>query len=189
VKPSSALKQLESRIAQASMSYPEVREDNPWDHRAFKVRGKMFVVLSADGSVLTLSLKLPDSGLMALNLPAVAPTGYGMGKSGWVTTTFKTGKELPFALILEWIEESFLAIAPKRVAAHLAAKRQTSEVTPHRPKTKQTAPRQAPVRSPPKRGSTPKPTARKSPAKRTAKPKPAVRKSPAKRNATKMARS
>lgn len=118
-KKSAAIGKLESRIVEAAMGYPEVIEDTPWGHRAFKIRGKMFVVLSTNHG-LSVSVKLPHSGLIALNFPNVEPTGYGMGKSGWVTISFTQGDELPFALLLEWIEESFRTIAPKKVVAQYA---------------------------------------------------------------------
>jgi len=111
----------ESVLAKHAASYPEVREDAPWGHRAFKVKGKIFVVLVADADGLSLSTKLPESGSMALNLPFAAPTGYGLGKSGWVSARFDPKATPPLALLCEWIDESYRAIAPKRVIATLTA--------------------------------------------------------------------
>ena len=54
-------------------------------------------------------------------LPFVDPTGYGLGKHGWVTASFRTGDHLPEKMLLEWIDESFRAVAPKKVVASLDA--------------------------------------------------------------------
>jgi predicted DNA-binding protein (MmcQ/YjbR family) len=100
---------------------PEAYEDFPWGHSAFKVKGKAFVFMGSDEAALSLSVKLPSSGVAALALPFATPTGYGLGKSGWVTARFAHGEEPPLDLLGAWIEESYRAIAPKRLAARLAA--------------------------------------------------------------------
>lgn len=117
--PHAALEQAEDAIADRAASYPEVTEDNPWGHRAFKVRGKTFLFLGADRETLSLSVKLPASGGAALELPFTEPTHYGLGKSGWVTARFSVGADIPLSLIEKWLDESFRAIAPKRLVASL----------------------------------------------------------------------
>jgi hypothetical protein len=62
------------------------------------------------------SLKLPKSGKAALKEAFCEPTHYGMGKHGWVTVSFDVGDELPVARLEEWMEESYRAVAPKRLA-------------------------------------------------------------------------
>jgi predicted DNA-binding protein (MmcQ/YjbR family) len=121
--PTKALAALEKSIREHSLSYPEVTEDFPWGHPAIKVRGKMFSVWSIADGELTLSVKLPQSKDSALMLPFAAPTGYGMGKSGWVTLTL-TGKEkLPIGIIKDWIDESYRAIAPKKLSKALSPRK------------------------------------------------------------------
>jgi hypothetical protein len=56
---------------------------------------------------------------MALTLPFASPTEYGLGKSGLVTARFEPDDEVPVEMLEEWIDESFRAIAPKRVIAQL----------------------------------------------------------------------
>lgn len=52
-------------------------------------------------------------------LPFTQPTGYGLGRSGWVTLTC-ADSELPPAEMLErWIDESYRAQAPKRLVRTL----------------------------------------------------------------------
>ena len=83
------------------------------------MKNKTFVFLAADATGLSLSVKLPRSRGVALTLPFVKPTGYGLGKSGWVTASFAKGKKPPLDLLEEWIEESYRAIAPSKLVASL----------------------------------------------------------------------
>jgi hypothetical protein len=73
----------------------------------------------ADHDEFFISCKLPDSAPMALTLPGVAPTGYGLGKAGWVSAQYPPGKA-PVAMLKEWLRESYCAVAPKKLAAQLS---------------------------------------------------------------------
>ena len=53
------------------------------------------------------------------SLSFAEPTGYGLGKHGWVTATFEPGDAIPLDLIREWIDESYRAVAPKSVLAKM----------------------------------------------------------------------
>ena len=85
-----------------ALAYPEAHEENPWGHSAIKVRGKTFVFLHSDDSGMSLSTKLPESSHAALMLPFAEPTGYGLGKSSWVTARFDAGEQVPLAILHEW---------------------------------------------------------------------------------------
>jgi predicted DNA-binding protein (MmcQ/YjbR family) len=111
----------EAAVAALALRYPEATEDNPWGHRAFKVKGKTFLFTSSDGTGLGISVKLPESGVLALELPFAEPTGYGLGKSGWVSARWKAGKDVPVSLVGEWLAESYRAIAPKKLSALVGA--------------------------------------------------------------------
>jgi predicted DNA-binding protein (MmcQ/YjbR family) len=102
-----------------ALAYPEAREDFPWGERVVKVRGKVFLFLGRPEDGLSLSVKLPGSASLALGLPFASPTGYGLGKSGWVTARFGPREKPPLALLKQWIDESYRAVAPKRLAATL----------------------------------------------------------------------
>lgn len=108
--------EAENRLRNAGMALPEVTEDFPWGHRALKVKGKAFVFLAREDGKLSLSLKLPDSNAIALSMPFVAPTGYGLGRSGWVTATFTSPSDVPMPVLLSWLEESYRAVAPRRLS-------------------------------------------------------------------------
>jgi predicted DNA-binding protein (MmcQ/YjbR family) len=103
-----------------ALSYPEAREDHPWGETVVKVKKKVFVFLGhpEDGGV-GLSVKLPQSNLLALDLPFATPTGYGLGKAGWVTAQFGPKQKPPLDLLKQWIDESYRAVAPKTLVAKL----------------------------------------------------------------------
>jgi len=114
-----ALEKAEAALRELALAYPETTEEFPWGHRAIKVKGKTFIFLALDDSGLSLSVKLPASGLAALMLPFASPTEYGLGKSGWVTARFAPEDEVPIEMLQEWLDESFRAIAPKKLVAKL----------------------------------------------------------------------
>jgi predicted DNA-binding protein (MmcQ/YjbR family) len=106
------------------MSLPGAVEDFPWGERVAKVGGKVFVFLGIDpiaGGPMGLSVKLPNSAEEALDLPFTKPTGYGLGKSGWVSATFEPGEEPPLEILKAWVLESYRAVAPKRFLAAVEA--------------------------------------------------------------------
>jgi predicted DNA-binding protein (MmcQ/YjbR family) len=109
-------------LRERSFEYPEVTEDFPWGHRALKVKGKAFIFIANEKAKdeLSLSVKLPQTGGEALTMPFAAPTGYGMGKHGWVTATFRKGDDIPVEVLYAWLDESFRAVAPKKLAAKVA---------------------------------------------------------------------
>jgi predicted DNA-binding protein (MmcQ/YjbR family) len=111
----------ELTLRDAALAYPETHEDFPWPaHRAVKVRRKVFVILSSDEAGLSVSVKLPWSAEGALQFPCCEPTGYGLGRAGWVTASFGPREKVPVAVLRSWIDESYRAVAPRRLAAALA---------------------------------------------------------------------
>ncbi len=115
------LKKAFRDLRAAALEFPEVHEDFPWGHSAFKVaKNKTFCFLVLEPKQLSMSCKLPESHDMALMLPFCEPTGYGLGKSGWVTATFLAGKKAPpVSLLREWLLESYRALAPKKLSKML----------------------------------------------------------------------
>ena len=110
-------------LREFALALPGAREDHPWGESVAKVGKKVFVFFGKpDGEGCGgFSVKLPESGEDALELPFCEPTGYGLGKSGWVTASFPKGKKPPLDLLEEWIEESYRAIAPKKLVRHRPA--------------------------------------------------------------------
>jgi predicted DNA-binding protein (MmcQ/YjbR family) len=141
MKPAAAWKALHKHAAQK----PGAWEDHPWGHSVFKAGKKMFVIFGDDDGY-GVTCKLPDSGEAALTMFGwAAPTGYGLGKSGWVTARFGAKDDVPVELLREWIDESYAAIAPKRERP-AAAKRE-------RPAASKREPAAASKREPQRRGA------------------------------------
>jgi predicted DNA-binding protein (MmcQ/YjbR family) len=113
--------QLAERLRKQALSYPETYEESPWGDRVVKVRGKIFCFAGAHDGDLHLSLKLPQSGRQVLKNAWARPTPYGLGKSGWVSLTFKGGRGAPVERIAQWIDESYRAIAPKKLVKQIDA--------------------------------------------------------------------
>jgi predicted DNA-binding protein (MmcQ/YjbR family) len=118
----STLKQAFDRIRVFALAYPDTREDHPWGESAIKVKGKTFVFMGLRPGELSVAVKLPRSREFALEYPFTGPTHYGLGKSGWVTASFKRKDKPPQDVLQAWIDESFRAIAPKKLVAALAPK-------------------------------------------------------------------
>ena len=109
------MNKIAERIRKRALKYPGATEDHPWGEIAIKVNGKVFVFIGDDGA----SFKLPHSRDMAHDLPFAEPTHYGLGKHGWVTADF-SGKKKPSVTLLEaWLDESYRAVAPKKMIEKL----------------------------------------------------------------------
>jgi predicted DNA-binding protein (MmcQ/YjbR family) len=133
-----AMSPAEAALRKHALSYPETHEDFPWGERVVKVKGKVFLFLGKHEEKLGLSVKLPSSASFALGLSFASPTAYGLGRSGWVTARFARREKPPLDLLMKWIDESYRAVAPKRLVAALddggAAK---ASRAPARPKSRQ----------------------------------------------------
>jgi hypothetical protein len=102
------------------LAYPGAHTKSPWPgHLDLAVKDKTFAYLSLEGEPFGISCKLPRSCEVALMLPFASPTGYGLGKSGWVSAKFAEGELPPVDLFKEWLDESYRAQAPKKLVAQL----------------------------------------------------------------------
>ncbi|MFV3073234.1 MmcQ/YjbR family DNA-binding protein [Niveispirillum fermenti] len=111
----------EQALRTRALSLPGAVEDFPWGERVVKVNGKIFVFLSRPGDgALRISMKLPHSRDFALDVAGAEPTGYGLGKAGWVSFGFAAGDQPDVERLCHWLLESYRAIAPRRLSALLA---------------------------------------------------------------------
>ena len=67
-------------------------------------------------------MKLPDSGDHGLSYPDAHPTGYGLGKHGWVTIPLGGVPEAEHEVLLDFVEESYRAVATKTLVKRLDAR-------------------------------------------------------------------
>ncbi|MFI0741106.1 MmcQ/YjbR family DNA-binding protein [Streptomyces sp. NPDC021100] len=118
----SAPRSTRARIREFALSLPEAVEEFPWGESAVvKVNKKIFVFLGAEGAEAPgISVKLRDEEAHghALAVPGAAPSGYGLGRSGWVSVPLAAGGA-PVELLCDWVEERYRTIAPKRLVARL----------------------------------------------------------------------
>jgi predicted DNA-binding protein (MmcQ/YjbR family) len=110
---------VREEIRSFALSLPGAFEDHPWGEDVTKVGGKIFVFLGPGGATQPrTTVKLVESHAHALSIDGAEPTGYGLGKSGWVTVPVRA-KGITRTLLCEWIEESYRIVAPKRLVAEL----------------------------------------------------------------------
>ena len=117
-------RRLSDRLARHALAKPEAWQDQPReeDRRVAKVRKKIFAFLPSDDGG-SLGVKLPHSGAYALTLPCATPMAYGLGKHGWVTIQLADKSRPDVALLCDWIDESYAAIAPVTLVRLLESER------------------------------------------------------------------
>ena len=122
--PRNALKKW-VKVREFALGLPGAAEEFPWGESVAKVNKKVFVFLGVDdGSYpLALTVKLTDetAHTHALTSPGAEPAGYGLGKAGWVRIPLAEQGAPAAELLCDWVEESYRAIAPKRLTAELDA--------------------------------------------------------------------
>lgn len=113
---------VRSALQDHALALPEAYLDHPWGEDVVKVRKKIFLFLGVgDGSYPPgFGVKLVASHEEALALSSAAPMGYGLGKAGWVSVSLEAPLP-PTDVLVDWVEESYRTVAPKRLAAALDA--------------------------------------------------------------------
>ena len=87
------------------------------DEPTFRVRGKNFVF--CDQAARHLSVKLPkeEAEAVVATDAAVEPTGYGLGRHGWVSVALPARPSAArWREVEEWVRTSYTLVAPKRLA-------------------------------------------------------------------------
>jgi predicted DNA-binding protein (MmcQ/YjbR family) len=118
-KASSPARSAHAALLKHALSYPGAFEDHPWGETVVKVKKKIFLFLGKPDDGLSLSVKLPESGTFALGLDWTEPTGYGLGRAGWVSARFAARRKPPVDVLCRWIDESYRAIAPVTLVKEL----------------------------------------------------------------------
>ncbi|RZS36614.1 putative DNA-binding protein (MmcQ/YjbR family) [Herbihabitans rhizosphaerae] len=111
---------IHAEVLEFALRFPEAYGEPGWGGTIVKVRKKMFVYLNADDGddpvAYNVKLADPDAHAHALSLPRAARMG-ALGQYGWVYVPF--GAHTPVDLLCEWVEDSYRAIAPKKLVAEL----------------------------------------------------------------------
>ena len=107
-------------VRRIALSLPEAEERETWGHPTFRVRGKLFAGMAADGHNAGFKAsKLDQEALVAGNPTTFSVAAYG-GRYGWVEVQLATAD--PDEL-REMIIESWRLTAPKRLVAVYDAQR------------------------------------------------------------------
>ena len=104
-----------------ALHLPGAFRDTPWEGNAVAKVGKKIFVFFGSGGPVTITVKLPESSDHALATAGAEPSSYGLGKHGWVTVPVGVD-DAPPDLLQDWIEESYRAIATKKLVAELDAR-------------------------------------------------------------------
>lgn len=115
-----AVDPVRAKLLEFALSLPEAIEDHPWGETVAKVRKKVFVFFGGDPTRNRITIKLVESHGHALSIEGAEPTGYGLGKAGWVTVPVDA-EDVDLGLLCDWIEESYRIVAPKRLLAEIDA--------------------------------------------------------------------
>jgi predicted DNA-binding protein (MmcQ/YjbR family) len=111
------LERLAARLPETERVDIEAWGDEP----TFRVRGKTFIF--TDHSAQALSVKLSKEEAMAVVAtdPQAEPTGYGLGRHGWVSVHIGHADEARWEQVEEWVRTSYTLVAPKALAKAVIA--------------------------------------------------------------------
>jgi predicted DNA-binding protein (MmcQ/YjbR family) len=116
---------LEAMVARL----PEaVRVDiEAWDGEpTFRVRGKNFVFTDKEASGLSVKLPKEEAEAVVATDPLAEPTGYGLGRHGWVSVTIGKADADRWQQVEEWVRTSYTMVAPKKLANQVLAEDETT---------------------------------------------------------------
>ena len=117
-----ASNELIASLQSFALGFPGAWHDAPWGDSVVKVGAKIFVFLG-DPEHPTITVKVPESHDHAMSFAGAMPTGYGLGKAGWVTIPVDGLDSDEAEVLQDFIEESYRIIAPKKLLNELDAQR------------------------------------------------------------------
>lgn len=124
-KDTTATKDVLQVMRRVALSYPQAElgvacQGTALESSTVKARDKAFLFISGVGPSYTVRLKLCQSQSEAMQLAANEPGRYKLGAHGWTTISFSDSEPPPIERIKRWIDESYRAIADKKLLALLA---------------------------------------------------------------------
>jgi predicted DNA-binding protein (MmcQ/YjbR family) len=115
-KSSPNMRRLEAIVARL----PEAIRVNieAWDGEpTFRVNNKNFVFTNEAVTGMSVKLSKEEAAAVVATDPGATPTGYGLGRHGWVSIKVAANAgDARWNEIEEWIRTSYTLIAPKRLA-------------------------------------------------------------------------
>ena len=108
------------RLEEIAARLPEaIRVDiEAWDGEpTFRVNGKNFIFTNPEATSISVKLPKDEAAAVVASDPNAEPTGYGLGRHGWVSVTVRpSSSEKRWRELEEWIRTSYTLVAPKRLA-------------------------------------------------------------------------
>jgi predicted DNA-binding protein (MmcQ/YjbR family) len=99
-------------LPEAQLVHIEAWGDEP----TFRVNNKNFIFAAQDGRGLSVKLPKEEAAAVVATDERCTPTGYGLGRHGWVSISLQDDvDEVDWTELAEWIETSYLLVAPKRL--------------------------------------------------------------------------
>lgn len=88
-----------------------------WDGEpTFRVRGKNFVFTDPEALALSVKLSREEAAAVVATDPGAQPTGYGLGRHGWVSIQVGDSGDSRWEQVEEWVRTSYTLVAPKSLA-------------------------------------------------------------------------
>jgi hypothetical protein len=97
-----------------ALALPETEEIETWGSATFRVRKKMFAVLSGEGDNVGVKATLPEQALLLAADPETFSVAHYVGRYGWVTVQLATVEP---EVLRALVTEAWRQTAPKRVVA------------------------------------------------------------------------
>ena len=120
-KPNPRMARIEAIVAELP-EFDRVDIEAWGDEPTFRVRGKNFLFSDRDGTQLSFKLSRDEAEAVVATDPAAEPTGYGLGRHGWVSVDVGAAPgEERWQEVEEWVHTSYVLIAPKTLAKRLEA--------------------------------------------------------------------
>ncbi|HEY1737304.1 MAG TPA: MmcQ/YjbR family DNA-binding protein [Acidimicrobiia bacterium] len=107
------IEQMVARLPEATRVNIEAWGGEP----TFRVRGKNFIFAGTDAATISVKLPNDEAAAVVATDPGAVPTGYGLGRHGWVTITIGSRPSAArWREVEEWVRTSYTLVAPKRLA-------------------------------------------------------------------------
>jgi len=108
------------RLGAMALRLPEAErvDIEAWDGEpTFRVRGKNFVFTDPAATSVTVKLPKDEAEAVVASDPAADPTGYGLGRHGWVSVAVgEDADDGRWEQVEEWVRTSYTLVAPKSLA-------------------------------------------------------------------------
>jgi Protein of unknown function (DUF419). len=108
------------RLERMTARLPEVErvDIEAWGGEpTFRVRGKNFVFTDQAANSITVKLSKDEAAAVIATDSRATPTGYGLGRHGWVSVEVGDDADAPrWEQVEEWVRTSYTLVAPKSLA-------------------------------------------------------------------------